>query len=436
MTKSMTARSLVALLALTGLSSANAAHAEPAAVEALYESEPFLESDDDADADDPAIWVHPRERAESLVIGTLKNAGLVVLDLKGRTLQRIAAPAAPGPDDEAGRFNNVDLVLGFRLRGVPTDLAVVSDRGRDKLVVYKIDPRWKKTGKPLVDVTAASAPWVFSKTQAEVNEQNTAYGLATTSLPRRGGDEAFGFVTQRERARLAKVRFNETRDGKVTYAVSQYLAFPSSFKLPNGRSWTPCADEDGVEPQFEGLVIDSRGLALYAAQETVGIWRVSLDGNRRSLIERVRSYGVDYTRVYDEEEEEFACTYGSDPGYGGKHLTADAEGLTIYEVPGAGDDRYLSASGQGDDVFSVWDIDDGKWNYEGSYTIALGDDENQQSDGAHVVSTDLGPDYPFGLLVTQDGENTPEALDDDGEPVANTNFKFTPFDRVIEALDL
>src|SRR5688572_22724947 len=51
------------------------------------------EAGGDADADDPAIWVHPRDRARSLVIGTAKNGGLRVYDLAGREVQAIATPA-------------------------------------------------------------------------------------------------------------------------------------------------------------------------------------------------------------------------------------------------------------------------------------------------------------------------------------------------------
>ncbi len=39
----------------------------------------------------------------------------------------------------------------------------------------------------------------------------------------------------------------------------------------------------------------------------------------------------------------------------------------------------------------------------------------------------MGPQYPQGLLVTQDGKDTPEG---------GTNFKFTPWQNVAGALGL
>jgi myo-inositol-hexaphosphate 3-phosphohydrolase len=53
----------------------------------------------------------------------------------------------------------------------------------------------------------------------------------------------------------------------------------------------------------------------------------------------------------------------------------------------------------------------------------------QESDGSHVVSAPLRADYPLGLFVSQDGDNTPPVLDDE-------NFKFTPVHRILEALRL
>jgi 3-phytase len=43
--------------------------AEPTVVVSTLETEPFFE-DDDADADDPAIWVHRGDGSASIVVGT------------------------------------------------------------------------------------------------------------------------------------------------------------------------------------------------------------------------------------------------------------------------------------------------------------------------------------------------------------------------------
>ena len=431
-------------LALGLLALACHAYAGSAGVEvratarAAYETEANLDDDagGKANADDPAIWVHAQRPARSLVVATLKEGGLAVYSLTGSTLQRIAAPVSASEDDAPGRYNNVDIVEGFRLGRRSVDLAVVTDRGHDKLRIYRIDPDYDRSGQPpLVDVTDAAAPFVFNRTQAEVNDQATAYGLAVAVD---AAGRAIGVVSQRERARVSTVEFLATAEGKVGYRVKDSFELPSSFTLPGGRSWTPCQDEDGVQPQVEGMVIDARTGTLYAAQEQVGIWQVSLrEPSRRSLLDKVKTFGVPYEREYDADEEEYACTYlpsRENSRHAGRWLAADAEGLTILH--GARGEASLFASSQGDSSFVVYDLRDGG-EVAGSFRIAGGRkvDGSEHSDGAAVTGRYLGPDFPYGLLVVHDGENTPDALDGDGEKRENTNFKFVPLQRVLKLKD-
>ena len=179
-------RAVVALTSLSALVAAVPATAQTGSprtldpvlpVTARVETPPVFddETGGDGDADDPAIWVNRHDRARSVVIGTVKNAGLQVFDLRGRVLQSVPAPPAPSGDDEPGRFNNVDIVSGFRLGGRRVDLAVTSDRGRDQIRSYAIDPR----DGHLTDVTAEDVPFAFSTDQDQVNDQETVYGLTT-----------------------------------------------------------------------------------------------------------------------------------------------------------------------------------------------------------------------------------------------------------------
>ncbi|MFI1714474.1 phytase, partial [Streptomyces litmocidini] len=155
------------------------------------------EAGGNANADDPAIWRNPADPGRSLVIATAKQGGLRAYDLDARQVQSIPAPAGPGPDDKPGRFNNVDLVQGLRLGGARADVAVVSDRGNDRLRIYRIDR--DKPGGPLTDVTDPGARPVFSADQAETNEQKTAYGLATWTD--RATGRSYALVSRRNRTR-------------------------------------------------------------------------------------------------------------------------------------------------------------------------------------------------------------------------------------------
>ncbi|MGW0905659.1 phytase [Streptomyces sp. NPDC002853] len=402
------------------------------AATALPAVEPRAETaalhDDDAggnaDADDPAIWRNPAAPGRSLVIATAKQGGLRVYDLSAREVQSVPAPAAPGPDDAPGRFNNVDLVNGLRLPSGRADLAVTSDRGNDRLRVYRIDR--ERPGGPLTDVTDPSAPPVFSASQEEINEQRTAYGLATWTDP--ATSRSYALVSQRERTRLALLELTPKSDGTVGYRKVRTLDLPADFRLPNGTSWTPCG-EPGELPQVEGMVVDPADGTLYAGQEDVGIWRLRADlTGKPQLVDKVREYGVPGT--YDPATEE--CTAGADPGYGGKRLKADVEGLTLLDE-GDGD-GYLLASSQGDNTFAAYDREVSDRNeYEGGFRVTAASaalDGSEECDGAAVLNKPLGAAFPHGLLVVQDGHDTPG---DAERP--STGFKFVDLGKVLDAVD-
>ena len=62
------------------------------------------------DSDDPAIWVNPKDPAQSLVIGTDKdeNGALYVFDLKGKSIPEKTVHGLKRP-------NNVDIAYGLSL---------------------------------------------------------------------------------------------------------------------------------------------------------------------------------------------------------------------------------------------------------------------------------------------------------------------------------
>ncbi|MFD3546513.1 phytase [Streptomyces sp. NPDC058655] len=392
------------------------------------------EAGGNANADDPAIWRNTQDPDRSLVIATAKEGGLRVYDLDGRQVQSLPAPPPPREGDKPGRFNNVDLIAGLRFPGGRHDVAVVSDRGSDRLRIYRIDPG--RSGAPLVDVTdEAAAPLVFSTGQDEVNEQRTAYGLAAYTDPRSG--RAFAVASRRNTTALALAELTSTAQGKVGYRTVRTAVLPSAFTLPDGTRWSPCG-EPGELPQVEGMVVDPDTGDLYAGQEDVGIWK--LDADLRSparLIEKVRSFGVPGT--WDPQTEE--CTAGADRGFGGRHISADVEGLTIWRDPRhPARGGYLLASSQGDDTFAAFDRDRGNAFVRG-FRIAAGTgpgavDGAQESDGAAVTGEPLGKRFPRGLLVVQDGHNTPATPGSDGEDRTDTDFKFVDLGALRRAVRL
>jgi myo-inositol-hexaphosphate 3-phosphohydrolase len=327
--------------------------------------------------------VHPRIPHRSLVIATQKDGGLVVFDLRGNVLQ-VILPADFGDI----RYNNVDLVYDFKLNGKSVDLAVVSDRENDTLAIFKIDP-WRRK---LVDVTA---PDIIDTIFGIDDGSRTAYGLGTYTSPVNG--ESYTFVTQGDGNLVAQLRLFDNGSGKVGAEVVRTLVLP----VPTGNL------EDS---QAEGIVADRERGDLYVALETqVGILKFNAEPNSEN----------DYVLVQSIEED---------------YLKPDIEGLTIYYGPGGS--GYLLVSSQGDSTYAVFDRS-GDNAYLGSFAVAdkRGIDQANESDGCDVIHVPLGPLYPFGLLVVQDGADDPQNVVQDDDQLENnsTNFKFVPWQNVAAA---
>lgn len=358
------------------------------------ETTPALLDDDiqRADADDPAIYVNATNAANSLVITSVKNGGLRVYNLSGELVQTIN----PGKI----RYNNVDLIYGFELDGETVDLAIASDRNNDKLAIFVIKP--DATGNYLTEVTDSSLGTIFQAAPFDPPysaSTRSAYGLAAYTSPFTGDD--YVFVTRRQTSDVAQYKLVDSGNGTIGAERVR------TFTVP-----IPAVAPANTDPQLEGTVVDRERGIVYIGQENVGIWKYDAEpngSNTGTLVDTVKAIG-------------------------GKNLTDDVEGLTIYY--GADGTGYLLASSQGDNTFAVYSRE-GNNEFLGRFAIGNNGsiDSVQESDGADVINVPLGPNYPFGLFVTQDGSNDPAVLvDDDGE-LANisTNFKFVPWENIANA---
>jgi len=464
---------------------------------------PVLHGYDDAprapDSDDTAIWVNPKKRGEGLVIGALKNAGLQVYDLSGHVLQTIIPPSRPavsaedppppGPRPEPGtgpcpdsasgevfgRFNNVDVQYGVEIKShgktKRIDVAVVTDRGCDRLRVYSIDP--SRASSPLVEITAPDAPRAFPRrfeqpspfqspgehsqtVENDLDDQSTAYGV-TLYRPEHRGHELRAFVTQRRRAVVGEFVFFPKGDGLLSYRMLREYRFDPVFAIPSTKphrkalDWTPCREDPAEDPQFEGLTVDQERGVLYAAQEVVGVWRIPLKDSwpavvnvpASRLIEPTYSFGAEYFAVPDGDE--FSCedeapaepvvgtvAVAGNPSVGGEFLAADVEGLAIYYR--ANKRGYLIVSSQGDDTFHVFDR-----AHPTDHLTAFKFEGVGETDGHDVVNVPVGAAFPFGLFTVQNGKAPPPASEDEIDSYEydnSTQFEFVGWEDVASTLGL
>ncbi|MEH3121847.1 MAG: phytase [Sphingomonas phyllosphaerae] len=175
-------------------------------------------------ADDPAIWRNPRDPAKSLVIGTDKQAGIHVYDLKGK--RRSFTPFA--------RLNNVDLRdLGTRVIVAASDRA---DEAQGHVALFTLD-------------TARATLLPLGRYPSGAGE---AYGMC---LWQRARDKAlFGFVVM--------------KDGRIDQVAIDLAG--SAPRVTTVRSMK-------LGTQAEGCVADDRTGLLYVAEEDVGLWRFAAD---------------------------------------------------------------------------------------------------------------------------------------------------------------
>lgn len=147
----------------------------------------------------------------------------------------------------------------------------------------------------------------------------------------------------------------------------------------------------------EGCVADDELGHFYISEEAVGIWKYGAEPDA----------GTSRTSV--------ASTTASGP------LVSDVEGLTIAYGPG--DTGHLIASSQGSASYVVYRRD-GDNAFVRSFPIAdngSGIDGTEHTDGIDVTTSSLGPAFPHGLFVAQDGTNAG----------GNQNYKLVPWEDVL-----
>jgi len=83
------------------------------------------------DTDDPAIWIHPTNASNSLIIGTDKdsNGGLYLYDLNGKIIKKSIPLKRP---------NNVDVAYKLKVGNTTLDIAVTTERETNKIRIFSL----------------------------------------------------------------------------------------------------------------------------------------------------------------------------------------------------------------------------------------------------------------------------------------------------------
>lgn len=201
---------------------AQAAKPKEVVVQACGQTSPVASAGDAAD--DPAIWIHPKDPDLSLILGTDKKRGLAAYDLDGKLKQFL----------ELGAVNNVDLRQSLSLKSGLIDLAVLSHRHHRSVDVVEIRPDAKleflgRFPTQLPDV----------------------YGICMRKTDQ-GGAEA---LINSKIGRLDRYAL-EIREGSVKGELKQTWMFGS---------------------QIEACVVDDAASIVFVGEEKRGVWSLSLE---------------------------------------------------------------------------------------------------------------------------------------------------------------
>ena len=158
-----------------------------------------------------------------------------------------------------------------------------------------------------------------------------------------------------------------------------------------------------VGSEAEACVADDDVGALYISEEDVGLWRYGAEPNSgatRTLVDAVQPTG---------------------------HIAADTEGVTVVDLGTT--DGYVIASAQNTDdpLNSYFVVFRRETNaFVGTFRIVDGGavDGCSRTDGITAYAGNLGPDFPQGVFICQDDQNT--------SPAGRQNFKLVRLEKVVD----
>lgn len=255
---------LLPLLAAPGIDPADAIVENPVVVAADGETAPVSHTGDAAD--DPAIWVHPTDPSQSLIVGNDKQGALETYNLDGSLQQRITTASA--------FWGNVDVRQDVTIGSRTMDIAAVYNDG---LRLFTIDPTTRE-----LDLSTDNGGAIFTP----LGEGLCLYRSQIS------GDLYVNLIARAKRIRQYRVT-DPDKDGLLQ------TKFLREFRMTS---------------ESEGCVADDEHGRLYIDQEDVGLWRFGAEptaSTTGTLIDQVQPDG----HLAADAEGVTLVDTGGDDGY-------------------------------------------------------------------------------------------------------------------------
>lgn len=296
------------------------------------------------DSDDPAIWINRANPAESLVLGTDKDAdgAIYVFGLDGRPRTDLTVRGLARP-------NNIDVAYDVPFAGGKVDIAVVTERFAHRLRVYRLPD--------MAPLDAGGIP-VFVGERAR-----DCMGIALYTRPSDGA--LFAIVSRSPDLAPTEGYLHQYRlidDGTGTMRG----VFARAFGTWSGKK------------EIEAIAVDSELGYVYYADENHGI----------------RKYRADPGA--EDAEDELAV-------FGTEGFARDREGISIYRhADGTG---YLLVSNQAANTFRIFPRAGAPGRPHDHPLLASVRLATDQSDGSDVTHVTL-PGFPGGLFAAMSTDRT------------------------------
>ena len=208
-------------------------------------------------ADDPAIWVHPKDASKSLVLGTDKRRGLMVYNLAGEQTQAL----------EVGRVNNVDVRQNSNIDNPSQTLIAASNRSENSISLFTVD---LQNNVQLLGSVATNLSEIYGLCMYSSHSGNYVFVNDKSGLY-----QQYKITNQQQKVAAELVR---------------------EFKLPS---------------QPEGCSSDDNNGELFAGEEDAGIWFINAEPDAQQApillqsIDEMLIDDVEGMEIYQGENERF-----------------------------------------------------------------------------------------------------------------------------------
>lgn len=271
------------------------------AITADAETTPVTSYDDAAD--DPCVWINPKDISKSTIIGTNKKEGLEVYNLDGKRLYSY----------KIGRVNNVDIRDGFLLNDEKIAVVTASNRTHNTISILVVKP----TGE-LEEISARPIKSNLSE----------VYGL--------------GMYKSKKTAKIYV--FMVGKEG----GIEQWELFENNTKIDAKlvRSFS-------LKSQGEGIVADDYYAKVYIGEEDNALWKFNAEPDTSN----------DAVKVISTKDKNMKSDFEGvtlyDSGNGKGYIIISSQGNNSYAVLDRVSNKYLHS-------FSIKDsIIDGTYDTDG-----------------------------------------------------------------------